>query len=95
MTIRNIYQPARNSHGNFQKFDEMAKNHDEMVTGAVFGWKKRPQRGHGRRAKIALTEAPRRGGRAWMTDCLPTNSKRVTLSKRNKDKPPIEEDERR
>jgi hypothetical protein len=25
---------------------------------------------------------------------LPTNSKRVTLSKRNKDKPPIEEDSR-
>jgi len=63
MTRRNVYQPARKSHENFQKFDEMAKNHDEMVTGAVFGWKKRPQRGHGRRAKIALTEAPRRGGR--------------------------------
>ena len=33
------------------------------VTGAFFDRKKRAQRGHGRREKIALTEAPRRGGR--------------------------------
>ena len=41
MTMRNIYQPPRNSHGNFQKFDEMAKNHDEMAAEPFFGWKKR------------------------------------------------------
>jgi len=36
MTRRNVYQPARNSHKNFQKFDEMAEKRDEMATGAVF-----------------------------------------------------------
>jgi hypothetical protein len=41
MTRRNIYQPARNSHENFQKFDEMAENHDEMAAEPFFGWKKR------------------------------------------------------
>jgi len=37
MTMRNIYQPPRNSHGNFQKFDETAEKRDETAAGAENG----------------------------------------------------------
>jgi hypothetical protein len=37
MTMRNIYQPPRNSHENFQKFDEMAEKRDETAAGPENG----------------------------------------------------------
>jgi hypothetical protein len=37
MTMRNVYQPARNSHENFQKFDEMAEKRDETAAGPENG----------------------------------------------------------
>jgi hypothetical protein len=41
MTMRTVYQPARNFHENFQKFDEMAEKRDETAAEPFFGWKKR------------------------------------------------------